>query len=71
MTYKGKAFYCLRKGIMNCNHLTQEKTLIHLKVERKAIRGGSNQISARWWENIITQEQDVAKELSSSLCCCG
>lgn len=56
---------------MNCNHLTQEKTLIHLKVERKAIRGGSNQISARWWENIITQEQDVAKELSSSLCCCG
>lgn len=35
----------------------------HLKLERKAIHEGSNQVSARWWENIVTQEQDVTEKL--------
>ncbi|KAM4681210.1 translin-associated protein X isoform 1-T2 [Amazona ochrocephala] len=35
----------------------------HLKLERKAVHEGSNQVSARWWENIATQEQDVTEEL--------
>lgn len=48
---------------MNCKRLTQERTSIHLKLEREAICEGSNQVSARWWENKITQEQDVTEEL--------
>lgn len=63
MSYKGKAFLLHKEGIINCECLTQRKTWIHLKLERKAIHEGSNQVSARWWENIVTQEQDVTEEL--------
>lgn len=48
---------------MHCKRFTQEKIWVHLKLERKAIHEGSNRVSARWWENIITQEQDVTEEL--------